>query len=89
MDNILAHHSHESNYLSVTLLQHYSLPKYHRRNIWNTTRPKVEVTKKSELSPFVRRAFFYRFFPTVVVTLRIIYVIHSANIGEPCRKAFA
>lgn len=31
------------------------------------------------------------FFVTVVVvvTLRIIYVIHSANIGEPCRKASA
>lgn len=25
----------------------------------------------------------------VVVTPRIIYVIHSANIGEPCRKASA
>lgn len=46
---------------------------------------------------YARMLALYRFLGALVVvvvvilevTPRIIYVIHSANIGAPCRKAFA
>lgn len=47
-----------------------------------TSRGKIKIRLFFSLSPIISPIL-------VVVTPRIIYVIHSANIGEPCRKASA